>query len=72
MNAAIYNSRNSKDLIVVNPKCDNRLHIYNSRNSKDLIVKQECPECKTIYNSRNSKDLIVPVRVNFIVYDLQQ
>ena len=35
---AIYNSRNSKDLIVINRiKFGN--NIYNSRNSKDLIVE---------------------------------
>ena len=33
----IYNSRNSKDLIV-NKKCQFATNIYNSRNSKDLIV----------------------------------
>ena len=55
----IYNSRNSKDLIVVEPEAQ-AIIIYNSRNSKDLIVQGvlkiwDLP----IYNSRNSKDLIV-------------
>ena len=58
----IYNSRNSKDLIVwiilhMTPK------IYNSRNSKDLIVADGAESATgVIYNSRNSKDLIVSFR----------
>ena len=58
----IYNSRNSKDLIVT-PEQEEILKIYNSRNSKDLIVggRDGFGEL-LIYNSRNSKDLIVPKR----------
>ena len=38
-NTFIYNSRNSKDLIVASAFGTPQLTIYNSRNSKDLIVK---------------------------------
>ena len=41
----IYNSRNSKDLIVLGQVVTEYEVIYNSRNSKDLIVlKDEIPE----------------------------
>ena len=42
----IYNSRNSKDLIVISfTSLD--ASIYNSRNSKDLIVKNAAKQVKT-------------------------
>ena len=55
----IYNSRNSKDLIVWICAAKDDENIYNSRNSKDLIVKHNYYGRYKIYNSRNSKDLIV-------------
>ena len=55
----IYNSRNSKDLIVF-LEVERSEDIYNSRNSKDLIVSIHAHgNNRNIYNSRNSKDLIV-------------
>ena len=41
--AEIYNSRNSKDLIVLPDIDTHRADIYNSRNSKDLIVEKDAP-----------------------------
>ena len=40
----IYNSRNSKDLIVYKTQPEPTETIYNSRNSKDLIVKEKQDE----------------------------
>ena len=59
MGQNIYNSRNSKDLIVLRRGWGKKAAIYNSRNSKDLIVIKGKDRRKLIYNSRNSKDLIV-------------
>ena len=72
MEKPIYNSRNSKDLIVAEAM-HAALTIYNSRNSKDLIVKTESGESIiTIYNSRNSKDLIVDYLCSVGTAHLQQ
>ena len=70
--APIYNSRNSKDLIVGAPIAAIILLIYNSRNSKDLIVRARARWNKAIYNSRNSKDLIVLKTNQPNNFDLQQ
>ena len=68
----IYNSRNSKDLIVTADTFDETFDIYNSRNSKDLIVDAKERKDDGIYNSRNSKDLIVIWKKCAMIGDLQQ
>ena len=73
LRSCIYNSRNSKDLIVLLREFLPRCWIYNSRNSKDLIVLFAYNmRTIVIYNSTNSKDLIVQSYNLSTILHLQQ